>query len=68
MHGLLTQPLVFGEGMAFIGLTPGACYGMAPGGNGGPRTVMDTVYGAAAVIIAPPQITILAGDSGQNGG
>lgn len=68
MPELLTQPLIFGTGMAFIGLTPGACYGMAPGGNGGPRTVMDTVYGAAVVIIAPPQITIYTEDGGQNGG
>ena len=68
MPELLTQPLIFGAGMAFIGLAPGACYGMAPGGNGGPRTVMDTVYGAAVVIIAPPQITIYTEDSGQNGG
>lgn len=67
MPELLTQPLIFGTGMAFIGLIPGACYGMAPGGNGGPKAVMNTVYGAASVLVAS-QITILAEDSGQNGG
>lgn len=68
MPGVLTQPLIFGAGMAFIGIAPGASYSMVPPGEQAPRrSVMGTVYGAA-VVIAASQITIRAEDSGQNGG
>lgn len=68
MPGLLTQPLIFGAGMAFIGIAPGASYSMVPPDEPTPRrSVMGTIYGAAAVIAAS-QITIRAEDGGQNGG
>lgn len=68
MPELLTQPLIFGTGMAFIGLAPGACYAMVPDGNGPTqKKVMTTLYAASAVTSAD-NITIQTEDIGQNGG
>ena len=33
MPELLIEPLIFGLGMAYIGLAPGAVYPMYPGGD-----------------------------------
>lgn len=69
MPELLTIPLIFGKGMAFIGAAPGASYSMVPDDT--PviprRTVMGTLFVAAAATTAT-QITIRADDGGQNGG
>lgn len=63
MPELLTMPLLFGEGIAFIGLAPGAMYAMKPG-KGGTGKVM-TGLSAAAAVIATPHVTI---ECDQNGG
>lgn len=68
MPELLTQPLIFGTGMAFIGLAPGACYATVPESSGPTkRKVMTTLYAASAVTSAA-HITIQTEDGGQNGG
>lgn len=67
MPELLTQPLIFGKGMAFIGLAPGACYATVPESSGPTkRKVMTTLYAASAVTSAAH--IIHTEDSGQNGG
>jgi len=62
MPELLTMPLVFGEGIAFVGLSPGAVYSMKPG-SGGTGKVMTGLSAAAAVF----QITHITIESEENG-
>lgn len=56
------MPLVFGEGIAFVGLSPGAVYSMKPG-SGGTGKVMTGLSAAAAVF----QITHITIESEENG-
>ena len=68
MLELLTVPLLFGKGMAFIGAAPGACYSMVPENVPLPlRYVMGTLYVASAAV-STTQITIRTAGNGQNGG
>lgn len=67
MPELLIQPLIFGSRMTFIGLAPGACYGMEPNDRNRRRHAMNTLYVASAVTSAA-HIIIQTEDSGQNGG
>lgn len=49
MPELLIQPLVFGSGLAYIGLSPGACYSFSPDGDQRKRRIMTTLHVASAV-------------------
>lgn len=65
MSELLIEPLIFGLGMAYIGLAPGAVYPMYPGGDHDKKT-MTTLYAASAVTSAAT--IIVQADAEQNGG
>jgi hypothetical protein len=66
MSELLIEPLIFGLGMAYIGLAPGAVYPMYPGGDPD-RKVMTTLYAASAVT-STAAIHVQADSSKQDGG
>lgn len=65
MPELLIEPLIFGLGMAYIGLALGAVYPMYPGGDPDRKT-MTTLYAASAVTSAAT--IIVQADAEQNGG
>lgn len=62
----LLEPLLFGLGMAYIGLAPGAVYPMYPGGDPDRKT-MTTLYAASAVT-STAAIHVQADSSEQDGG
>lgn len=66
MPELLTEPLIFGLGMAYIGLAPGAVYPMYQGGESD-RKAMTTLYAASAAI-STAAIYVQADSSEQDGG
>lgn len=65
MPELLIEPLIFGLGMAYIGLAPGAVYPMYPGGDPDKKTT-TTLYDASAVTSVAT--IIVQADAEQNGG
>ncbi len=62
MSKLLTQPLIFGTGMVYIGLAPGVLYGMAPVGY--EKCKVQGSLCAASMVISTPTIRIEAEETG----
>lgn len=63
MSELLTQPMITGSGMTYIGLAPGVLYSMAPAGGHKKRSI-ETDFCSASAVISVPNIRINAEESG----